>query len=118
MINLEEVTKVLEELGGFSAEELDNYSTVINNSVGAIEASLTDEAYSADDRIVFLAAARAYYTISLLGGASGELSSFSAGDVRLGFNTNGVSSVKELLALALEAAEGMVNGNGFAFRGV
>jgi len=97
------------------AEELEQYSSLIENSVSLVESNLKDSTFCSDARIVYLAAARANYHISLLG-ETGGVSSFKAGDVSL--TVGGTQSAKAIFEEAKRDSASLITDNGFVFMGV
>ncbi len=118
MINTQEVNETLCAISGMSSQEVSSYSTIVNNSIGVVESALTDDSYAEDDRIVYLAAARAYYNITLAGNGDDNVESFSAGDVKVNYAKTSCERALEMYKNASNAAAGMVQDNGFVFRGV
>ena len=120
MINTQRVNEVLCTIAGISTEEAESYSVLVQNSARVVERALIDSSLEDDERIIFLAAARAYYSISLTAKGGGGVSSFSAGDVKISM-TSQYSSSDDALKLyrsAKEAVSGLVDDDGFVFRGV
>ena len=118
MISTEEVKNTLCTISGMTAEEAENYDVLIENSAAVIENALIDSSYEDDDRIIFLAAARAYYNVMLTGGTADDISEFAAGDIKISRRNQPSDSALKLYLSAAEAVTGMVRDNGFVFRGV
>ena len=118
MTDITSVTEALCEISGMSTEEASAYTVIINNCANVVESTLTDRRYINDDRIIFLIAARAYYYIMLSGTGAGNVGEFQAGDVKVTMNSQTADSALELYRQAAKDACGMINDNGFVFRGV
>lgn len=118
MINTQKVNENLCAISGMSQEEAASYAIIVNNSTGAVEHALIDSSFESDDRIVYLAAARAYYNITLTGSGEDSISEFAAGDVKIRIDKSTSDSALALYRNAAQAAAGMVQDDGFVFRGV
>lgn len=118
MTDITSVIEALCSISGLTEDDAVKYSVIINNCAGVVESTLTDSRYLSDDRIIFLIAARAYYYITLSGTGAGNVSEFQAGDVSVKLNSQSSDSALELYRQAANAACGMINDNGFVFRGV
>ncbi len=118
MLNMERVTQTLCALSSLEAEEILPYAVLVQNCASAVEGALIDPHYAEDDRIIFLAAARAYYCLSLSGAGTGGVSDFAAGDVKISMKAQPSDNALTLYRTAAEAAAGMVRDTGFVFREV
>jgi hypothetical protein len=118
MIDLERVNETLCAIAHLSPEEADGYAVIVQNSVAAVDSTLVNPHFADDERIIFLAAARANYYISLLGAEAGSVREFSAGDVKVSLSAENESSALTLFRSATDACAGMVTDDGFVFRGV
>ena len=118
MINTQRVNETLCAISGLSEAEVGALSLLVQNSVNLVSNTLYSAAYEDDDRVVFLAAARAYYTLMMTKGGAGNVKDFTAGDVKISLATQSVDEAHRLYQTAAEAASGLVRDNGFVFRGV
>ena len=118
MIDIESVTETLCAISGISAQELENYSVLIQNSASVVENSLLDSGLENDSRVVYLAATRAYYNIMLTGTNADDVSDFAAGDIKISLRSQPAESALKLYQEAAEAVSGLLRDNGFVFRGV
>lgn len=118
MIDIESVTDTLCSISGISADELENYSVLIQNSASVVQNSLIDSSLETDGRVIYLAATRAYYNIMLTGTNADDVSGFAAGDIKISLRSQPAESALKLYQEAAEAVSGLVRDNGFVFRGV
>lgn len=116
MINIEGVRATLCALTGLDNAELDCFLPIINNAILATE-GLVDEENHSDERVEYLAGAKANYEIQLAS-ANDNVTSFSAGDVSLTQSANGASNAKTILDEAMKNVANIICDNGFAFIGV
>ncbi|MBE6719344.1 MAG: hypothetical protein E7571_01650 [Ruminococcaceae bacterium] len=118
MINTERIKSTLSTISGLSAEEIENYDVLVKNSAAVVENALIDTSFEDDDRIIYLAATRAYYNLMLTGVNADDVSEFAAGDVKISLRSQPAESALKLYREAAEAAGSMVYDSGFVFRGV
>ena len=118
MINTERVNEALCTIAGISTQDAEDCSVIVQNSARAVETALCDSSFENDDRIIFLAAARAYYLLSLTSSGAGNVDSFSAGDVKISMSSKSSDDALKLYRTAAAAAGGLVQDDGFVFRGV
>ncbi|MCD7723312.1 MAG: hypothetical protein LUH82_05120 [Clostridiales bacterium] len=119
MIDTELVADRLKALGSFDDETIESYDELIENAALSVYATLKSMDYEDDGRVIFLAAAKAYYYIACSGGGFDSVESFKAGDVTLQENPKALIDVAELIVKQAQAdCAGLIYGSGFAFRGV
>lgn len=116
MISVEKVKLVLSSLSSTEVDDLEHYSPIIKNAV-AVASKLVDEADHSDERVEFLAAAKANYDICLISSCD-AVTSFSAGDVSITQGANGREGAKAILDDAMKNVADIISDNGFAFMGV
>ena len=118
MIDIERVNETLGTISDLSKSEVEGYGIIVRNSVAAVNSRLTHPHFENDERIIFLAAARANYYISLLGANASAVREFSAGDVKVALGSGANNDALTLYRSAAEACGEMVADDGFVFRGV
>ncbi|MBR3148967.1 MAG: hypothetical protein IKF64_02265 [Eubacterium sp.] len=118
MINTQRVNEALCTISGLTAEEVQSYSILVQNCISVVENALTDASYENDNRVIFLAATRAYYNISLTKNSESGIREFTAGDVKISTEASSSDNALTLYRNAVEAASKIVRDNGFVFRGV
>lgn len=117
MISFDEVRNILKSLGDLSDEELDTYSMVINNCVYTVSSHIKSETEN-DERISYLAAAKANYEIALARSGSDRVTTFKAGDVSISESDSFIEYAKELFESAKHDCSDLISDEGFAFLGV
>ena len=118
MIDIERVNETLCTISALNKSEVEGYGVIVRNSVAAVNSTLINPHFENDERIIFLAAARANYYISLLGASPNAVREFSAGDVKVALNSGANNDALTLYKSAADACGEMVTDNGFVFRGV
>lgn len=102
-------------LTGYSRQEAESYSPLLEQQAEYICARLKNQEYENNSQVVFLCAVRAYY-ILLLSDANGCVASFKAGDVS--FSRDGDSekeNVRLLYEFALNQCGEYLSSDSFAF---
>ncbi len=118
-LNIERVKDYVAAMGDFEAQDVEKFDFIITASASAVENMLTDKDKINDERVLQLAAAKAYYKICCLNSAQNDLVQFSAGDVSYKEKENGtVAAAGEILQSALNDCGGLILNDGFAFLGV
>ena len=115
MMDRAAVLEALKELCA-SADELNGRGAIIDFACACVSARLKEEAYGADPRAVFLAAALANYVISCSEAQSAGFDSFTAGDVTLSSGTGATQSAQAVLAQAEKNAAGIIDCGAFDFK--
>ena len=116
-MNIERVKDYVAAMGDFEAQDVEKFDFIITASASAVENMLTDKDKINDERVLQLAAAKAYYKICCLNSAQNDLVQFSAGDVSYKEKENGTAA-GEILQSALNDCGGLILNDGFAFLGV
>ena len=117
MIDIHDVVPVLSVLSGKTEEELASLSLIINNAISVV-AELADGENLNCERLIFLAAAKANYDISLASNCSDGITSFRAGDISITQSRESISCARAILDDAMKNASDIISDNGFAFLGV
>lgn len=116
MINIDEVKKTLAVMAQVDDDDVEEYINIIKSAISTISNLISTEHHT-DDRAIYLASAKAYYDLSLTSGFSDDVTSFSAGDIKITQQSKR-SHAKELLDSAMADAHNLICDNGFAFLGV
>lgn len=117
MINYEAVESLVVIMGDYSNEQIQKYQPIIDNAI-CIVGNMTDENNYSDERIIYLAAARANYNIKLIEACGVSVSSFTAGEISISENNSTTDNSKQLLESAMLAAQDLISDDSFAFLGV
>lgn len=118
MINKKNVIDCIKTFGAFDDGFDVQYSRIIDFSIKSIGELLKRKSDADDERVEFLAAARAFYIISSVGRETDNVTSFSAGDVSITEKADGTDLAKNILKEAMAAAHSLIHDGGFAFIGV
>ncbi len=115
LLDKQEVIAYIKEMGTFESGFEKDYEKIIEYACKGVEAEAlpSDEAGSA--RLIFLAAARAYYAICITDECANGFSSFTAGDVTIAGLSNRSTRAKEVYDLAKQGASDLLRDDGFAF---
>lgn len=121
-----EVKDYLSDLTCWGEEEEEKILALCKSSLNEIESMLKADADRSDARISAVAAAKAYYKLSIKRSSSSEtdgITSFKAGDVSITQNSTGNSSkildkAEKLYHEALQVLIPLCQDNGFAFENV
>lgn len=118
-MNIEHIKDYVAAMGNFDMQDIEKFNFIITASAYAVENVLVDKEKINDERVLQLAAAKAYYKICCLNSSQNNLTQFSAGDVSYKEKENGsVSAAGEILKSALKDCGGLILNGGFAFLGV
>ena len=117
-MTVQQVTAVLLTISPYSAEVLATKSAVIENSIQSVTAMLKEGADDADDRAVYLAAARANYDLLLSDAGADSVSTFKAGDVSITENKSALQQAERLYQNAAAACAVLLTDSAFAFLSV
>lgn len=115
MINIQHVTEIVSSIGGYDANAVKKYESVIENAVLSVENMLKDESYSSDKRIIFLAGIKACRDISALTGGSAGITSFKVGDISITENGESGGGLDSLLNSVIESCSHLLSGGGAGF---
>ncbi len=99
-------------------DELEQYMTYINNSVGYVQAVIKNTDDENDTKIIYLCAVRAFYCILLTQSTNDGITSFKAGDVSYTMDRSALKGAKALLDMAVQACSDLIKTKGFAFEAV
>ncbi len=120
-----EVKDYLTHLTDWDASDEESILSLCKASLKEIEARLKENADRTDARIAAAAAAIAYYKLSLKRSSVGqdeEITSFSAGDVKITQNTadrsKQLDNAEKLYKEALQSIIPLCEDNGFAFENI
>lgn len=119
MINKERIREYVKSLSSLNEEELQVYDVFLDFAAVSTAKALNDKSFEEDERIVFLAAARAFYLISGALEQRDGISSFKAGDITITENKSGTELAGKILEKAQAAAQELISSCGsFAFMSV
>lgn len=118
MINVDDVKSVAAALGGYSDDELEKYTSVIDCAVSVVSSMLNNEDLCSDARVIYLAAAKAHYDAVLISSCTDGITSFTAGDVSISESSASVEYARALLESARLDCAALIKDDSFAFLGV
>ncbi|MGN0458111.1 MAG: hypothetical protein ACI4IL_03940 [Eubacterium sp.] len=113
-MNVDEITSALRTISDFDDEEINRYLPIIDMNASLIDAAEVDEADH--DAVIYYLSAKTYYEICLMQSGD-EVTSFSAGDVKI-TQSSDVKRAKELFEISKQGAAAYIKDNAFAFLGV
>lgn len=117
MIDIENVKRITALLGGYESDEIEQYSPIIENAAAVVNSSLKNGDFETDVRVIYLAATKANYDISLVLCSGGDnITSFTAGDVKIVEGGDNVAYARRLYENAQIACKSLVADNGFCFK--
>lgn len=117
MTDYSAVKNELSVIAGYSSEELERYSSLIEGICDSLADRLLNPESSADKRFIHLAGVKCLYQLLLLN-QSESPSSFSAGDISYTMSSAGIDSVRELYNQALFDCKALLEDASFSFKAV
>lgn len=113
----QEVLECLRMLRGMTENEVQPYAALADAAVVWVQRRVTDNAAAEEAPLVMLAAAKVNYDLALTT-AETAISSFSAGDLKISYATQGVENAKAFLKDMLENCTDFISAENFAFQSV
>ena len=119
MTDYNSVAAQVSAVSGLSEEQLQAYSADINSAIEYGNSLLKDEKDENDVRVINLCAVYAAMKIALITEInSGDILSFSAGDVSFTKDASSAERLKLLFSIAMQECSGLLSDGGFSFRAV
>ncbi len=117
MIDIDAVIKALSSLITLNDEDLERFMPLIENAAASVCCELSSIVAASDTRVVFLAAARAYYYITCVTACADNVKSFTAGSVSLTVDgAAAISAAYGIMQAAEAACAGLLSPPSFTFR--